>query len=83
MLILKIHYLNIENGRMAVIFKGTTYYFTKNTTAKLIKQVLPKVIWEQRVALVQPCNKIHIGYNGMPQIHPQTAPSFSTITTPI
>ena len=31
----------------------------------------------------QRCNKVPIGYNGMPQIHPQTAASPSTITTKI
>jgi len=40
---------------------------------------LPKVIWEERVALTSP-----IGYNGMPQIHFKTANSpSSTITTPV
>jgi len=34
----------------------------------------PKVIWEERVALAQLCNKVPIGYNGTPQIHPQNCP---------
>jgi len=34
-------------------------------------QALPKVIWEERFALAQLCNKVPIGYNGTPQIHPQ------------
>ena len=32
------------------------------------KQILPKVIWEERIARTQLCN---IGYNGMPQNHPK------------
>ena len=39
------------------------------------KQVLPKVIWEERVALAQLRNKVPIGYNGTLQIHQKTAPS--------
>jgi len=31
----------------------------------------------------QLCNKVLIGYNGMPQIHPKTAPCPSMIITPI
>jgi len=34
----------------------------------------PKVIWEERIALAQLCNKVPIGYNGMPQIHLQNYP---------
>ena len=34
------------------------------------KQVLPKVIWEECVALAQRSNKVPIGYNWMPQIQP-------------
>ena len=36
------------------------------------KQVLPKIIWEECVTLTQLHNttKSHIGYNGVPQIHP-------------
>ena len=44
--------------------------------------VLPKVIWEERVARAQLRSEVPIGYNGMTQIHPKTAPSPSTITTP-
>jgi len=43
----------------------------------------PKVIREQRVVLAQLCNKVPIGYNGTPQIHPKTAASTSTITVPM
>jgi len=39
-----------------------------------MKQVLPKVIWEERVALAQLCNKVPIGYNGTPQILPENCP---------
>ena len=47
----------------------------KPNNQPLEKQVIPKVIWEERVA-------IHIGYNGTLQIHLKTVPSPSTITTP-
>jgi len=33
------------------------------------QQVLPKVIWEERVAFTQLRNKVPVDYNGMPQIH--------------
>ena len=46
-------------------------------------QVIPKVIWEERVALIQLCNKVPISYNGTPQVYPQNCPSPSKITTPI
>jgi len=36
----------------------------------------PKVIWEERIALIQLCNKVPIGYNGTPQIHPKIALPF-------
>jgi len=33
-----------------------------------IEQVLPKVSWEERVALAQLRNEVPITYNGMPNI---------------
>ena len=45
------------------------------TNPKHRKQVFPKVIWEERVALARLHNKVPSGYNGTPQIHPTTAPS--------
>ena len=39
-----------------------------------IKQAVPKVISEQRVALTQNCNRVPIGYDGTPQIQPQNCP---------
>jgi len=50
---------------------------TSHVVACMPEQVLPKVIWEE------PRHKVPIGYNGMPRIQPQSAPSPSTITTPI
>jgi len=44
-------------------------------------QVLPKVIWEKGVA--DDHTKNPIPYNGMPHIHPKSAPSTSTTSTPI
>ena len=35
----------------------------------------PNVIWEDRVALTKLRNKVPIGYNGTPHIHPETASS--------
>jgi len=48
-----------------------------------LKHVLPKVTWEERVALAQLRNTVPVGYNGTPQINPRTALSPSTTTTPI
>jgi len=31
----------------------------------------PKVIWEERVALAQLCNKVAVGYNGTPKFTPK------------
>jgi len=42
--------------------------------AQLQQQVLLNVIWEEHVVLAQLCNKVPIGYNGMPQIQCKTAP---------
>ena len=42
----------------------------------VLKQVLPKVIWEQ------PCHKVPIRYFGWPQFTPKTAPSALMIMTP-
>ena len=39
-----------------------------------LEQVFRKVVWEESVALTQLCNKLPIGYNGTPQIHPQNCP---------
>ena len=39
----------------------------------------PKVVWEERVAVAQLCNKVPIGYNGTPQIHTKNCPFPSTI----
>jgi len=45
-----------------------------NKSKQTTKQVLPKVIWEERVVLAQLPNKVANGYNGTPQIHPQKLP---------
>ena len=45
------------------------------------KQVIPKVIWEERVAAFHAENPV--GYNETPQIHPENYPFPSTISTPI
>jgi len=37
----------------------------------IMKQVLPRVLWEEYTTLAQLHNKVPISYNGMPQIHPQ------------
>jgi len=52
---------------------------TQQLKLNIKKQVLPKVIWEERIALAQLCNKVPNGYNGTPK----TAPYTLTITTPI
>jgi len=69
---------------------GQTTCDSKTTLCTVVHRAVKtsplKVIWEERVALAQLRNKIPNGYNEMPNIPtftPKTAPSPSTITTPI
>ena len=47
------------------------------------KQVLPKVIWEERIAVSQLFNRVPIGYNGCPKFTFKTALSSSMFTISI
>ena len=52
--------------------------FTHNedmtTTTTTTTTSPPRVIWEECIALAQLRNRVPIGYNGTPQIHPQNCP---------
>jgi len=52
-------------------------------TFAIVKQALPKVIWEERVTDTQLCNKSPLVTMGHPKFTPKTAPSTLTMTTPI
>ena len=46
----------------------------KSSTEQDLDKSSPNIIWEERVALPQLCNKVPIGYNQMPKVHPQNCP---------
>ena len=56
--------------------------YTTMTPGKNVKQALPKVIWQEHVALTQLRYEVPNGYCWTPKIHPQNCPFPSTITTP-
>jgi len=56
-----------------VLFIGTGQSVTLLLeSVHAVSQVLPKVIWEECVALAQLRNKVSIDYNGTPNIYPQS-----------
>ena len=48
-----------------------TVYTHLYFTIRYCKQVLPKVIWEERVALAQIHKEVPTGYSRMPQMYPK------------
>jgi len=69
-----------QNWLIANLQDSKTFWLSRvtwmkqhNTLNRLMTSP-PKVIWEQRIALAQLCNKVPIRYSVMPQIHPQNCP---------
>jgi len=71
--------MTLDTLKLAYYWKSL---FTNQLWYEITKTTALKVIWEEYVALAQLCNKVAIGYNWTPRIHPQNCPFPSTITTP-
>ena len=68
--------MSVESGMCSPSLCWSKVFKQGNHYSKNYERVLPKVISEEFIALAPLCNKVPIGCNGTPEIHPENC-SFS------